>query len=489
MRGPRGERTGEPRGRARENAYARFLLVRSVEESDPVFQVLPAATRRHFSADGALAASASEGHEDAFLFERAERLSEVVVREHASLGSALRHCGLRVSLSAVIVVAGLLGLATDALGPSRHINLLAIPLLGILAWNFAVFVGLAVSTLFKSSRDYGGLAAGLSKRAFALWQWWASPRRAWAGSSRTEALRLESAVLASFATSWSRVAGSMLVARARKVLHLSAASFAGGVVAGMYLAGFAFSYQATWESTFLESGQVHALLRALLGPAALLLGTSLPSRADLELLQAPADGDAALWIHLWALTALLFVVAPRVLLALLALRRETSLQNGLTPSRSDPYVLRLLAPARGEGQRVEVLPYSYTPSARALSRLRERLLERLGNRIHLSVRAPLAYGAEVPVLASSLEGEELCVVCVFNLAQSPEQEVHGQLITDLREQGVARIEALLDTEAYQARLGQSGAAGEERLAERLRAWERVVREVELEPEVLSGEAA
>ena len=70
-------------------------------------------------------------------------------------------------------------------------------------------------------------------------------------------------------------------------------------------------------------------------------------------------------------------------------------------------------------------------------------------------------------------------VAVFNLAQSPEQEVHGAFLEGLRgaaASGHAELLVLLDEEPYSERLG---AAGAERVAQRRRAWERLAREAGL----------
>jgi len=124
--------------------------------------------------------------------------------------------------------------------------------------------------------------------------------------------------------------------------------------------------------------------------------------------------------------------------------------------------------------------------------------ETLGNRARLRVREPVPYGDEPPPAAlavapadeaSAASEPSLCVAAMFNLAQSPEQEVHGEFLSELkaaveRSGGDSSLLVLLDEDAYRERLGESAArddaAGEGRLVERRGAWQRLARECELE---------
>ena len=270
-------------------------------------------------------------------------------------------------------------------------------------------------------------------------------------------------------------------ARGARLLHLAAASFAAGAVLGMYVRGLAFEYRAGWESTFLDARAVRGLLRAVLGPAAAFLHTAWPaavppppqlfSIANVERLQGPAaDGEAAVWIHLWAVTIAAVVVVPRLALAWRAGRRERTLAARLTPPLGDPYYLRLLAADRGGGTWIDVVPYGYRPSARAAEGVDALLLDLFGSRAQIRRAEPLGYGETVE-LARDASGPA-AVALLFNLAQSPEPEVHGALIDALRrdvDRAGTSLLLVLDEEPYRARLG----ADAPRVAERRRAWERL----------------
>src|SRR5690606_26956090 len=84
-----------------------------------------------------------------------------------------------------------------------------------------------------------------------------------------------------FAAAWTQATGPLTAARLARTLHLAAATLAFGAIIGLYLRGLVFEYRAGWASTFLDPGQVGALLKLVFGPAALLTGIELPDAARL----------------------------------------------------------------------------------------------------------------------------------------------------------------------------------------------------------------
>src|SRR6185437_9947129 len=94
-----------------------------------------------------------------------------------------------------------------------------------------------------------------------------------------------------------------------------------GLILGLYLRGLVFRYEAGWESTFLSASAVHALAVLFYGPAAALSGIGVPPADALAALRwtgSAGGAEAASWIHLIALTAALYIVAPRAILAVLS---------------------------------------------------------------------------------------------------------------------------------------------------------------------------
>ena len=469
-----------------EGQLARILLVQACEESDPEQRFL--ARRERESAtraarEVAVAGSGAAVDPHRFFALRAERLAAVLTRRHPALRAALATLRLPLPLLPVLVGTGIAGFAADVLGSERGINLLAFPLLGLLLWNAAVYALFALGPLLSRREPAAGLASAAARVAG-----WLAPRRV-AGATPEEARWLTRA-LARFAAQWRAQTAPILAARMRRLLHVGAVGFAIGLVASMYVRGLAFEYRASWESTFLEAPQVARLLGVVLGPAAFVLDTIQPGRRppaaallaepSLVALRAPdGDGPAATWIHLWALTAAAGIALPRALLALREGRRARRFAGALAPPLDDPYYLRLRAPDRGAGVRVDVLLYSHRPRPAAHDGLLELLHELFGNRARIDVREPLAYGAELPAPAPSAPHAR---VVVFNLAQSPEEEVHGVFLEGLRAEAAQATHppallALLDEGPYRERLGASG--GAERIAQRRRAWERVGRAADL----------
>jgi len=492
---------------SREEELSRILLVQACEESDPEARMIPRpereqATRlalrdsRNRQAGTAAETAAGPGSggapddDGSHIAARAARLAETLERRHPALGLARGAMTLRLPLLTVLALSLLAGLGADALGGARRINLLSFPLLALLAWNV---LGFLLLPLWRQlgGRERGATLAGRLTRAAG----WLARRRV--GAATGDETRFVAASIRRLGTLWADAAGPMLAARVRARLHLGALGFAAGLVAGMYVRGLAFEYQASWESTFLDAAGVSALLSTVLGPAAALLDalrpgldpsarTLLAEPAIAALREPDGHGPAAPWIHLWALTTAGVILLPRAVLALVAGLRARRLASSLSPPLDAPYFLRLRAPERGEGVRVEVLPYSHHLAPPSNDALLELLHELFGNRARITLRSPLEYGEERLPDAEEPRPPD-CRVVVFNLAQSPEQEVHGIFLERLRDTaaheadaqaasdaGAGRLLVLLDEVPYQARVGD--AAGPDRLAQRRRAWDRVVRD-------------
>jgi hypothetical protein len=460
--------------------------VQACEEADPEGRFLPASEREEAGRSAATAAPRGPQEEERFLAARASELAGSLTARWPVLRHTLWLARVPVAAPVVVLLALVAGLVLDRLGDVRRINLLAFPLLGLLAWNFAIYLLLlaehGVQGRAREGRAGGRLAVGAMRMA----AWLASPERWWAQPRSAEVARWLAAALRRFLHGWIATAGSLVRARGERALHLGAAAFAVGAVLGMYLRGLAFEYHAGWESTFLGAPAVSRLLSILLGPAARIAHALAPGAApppdqlfsidSLERLRGPeAAGEAAIWIHLWGITTVLAVVAPRLLLAWQAQRRARRLAADLPLPIYDSYYLRLLAPGRGTGVRVDVVAYSYRPTRGQVERVRSLLLDLFGGQIQFHMAEPVSYGAEpgpFPAGRTNATGSRRTTVVLFNLAQSPEREAHGAYLDAVRRDKGGSLLVLLDEEAYQARIG--GEPG--RIAERRRAWQRLVGE-------------
>ena len=106
---------------------------------------------------------------------------------------------------------------------------------------------------------------------------------------------------------------------------------------------------------------MRSLLGAVLGPAAALTGIALPDAAGYAALRFSAGSGAiaAPWLHLYAVTVALVVLAPRLLLAL-GDRWLEARQIARFPLRlDDAYFSGSRACCAARRRTVRVLPYSY----------------------------------------------------------------------------------------------------------------------------------
>ena len=280
----------------------------------------------------------------------------------------------------------------------------------------------------------------------------------------------------SFGDLWLRASAALSAARAATLLHAAAASLALGLIAGLYLRGLVLDYRAAWESTFLSADAARALLAVALGPAVALSGIALPDAAAFEAMRvahgsAVPGAPAAPWIHLMALTLLLFVVLPRCVLALVGVMRLRWLARHVALPLGDPYFQQLARQQRGDVARVVVVPYASTPSAQAAPGLRAVLAPALGDSVQVQFAATLAFGAEDDASEhAALPAGTALVVALFDLAATPEAESQGRFAQRLAGRapaGAATI-LLIDEASFRRRFGGDS----QRIGQRRAAWRR-----------------
>jgi hypothetical protein len=461
----------------REQAAQETALVRAFEEADPEGLLLSPRERREATADARI----SGGSEETQAGERAHLLLVRLDQTVPGLGR-VRRC-TRLS-PALIVPVGLValaaGIATNALGPERHVSLLAFPLLGLLAWNLAVYPASFLLFLRRARHDRprssgeGARAhAPAGARIFAWLGEWAFEH---AGGPDPDRAAVAARALAEYGRVWRQAAAPLMQVRLRMMLHLGAAAVVTGAILGMYLRGLSFAYEATWESTFLSADRVAALLQLVLGPAAAVLDASLPDAAGLEAMRA-AGGyvPAAIWIHMWALTAGAIVIAPRLLLALLAGIIAGQRAHALPIAPLAGSFRGLLAEDRGAGARVDIVPYSYAIPTREADGALEFAHEVVGRAAVARMLPVVEYGAGTPIVPD--DAPAACIIVVFALVQSPELEVHGEFLSHLlATEAGARLLVVVDRSPWRLRFDTTE---EERAGERQRAWDRMIREVGL----------
>ena len=367
------------------------------------------------------------------------------------------------------------GFVVDALGGSQHIDLLSVPVWGLVAWNLLVYLVVLLSPLWRQGKqrrkaaDAPATPPGLARR---LWQALVQGRSK--GKTRVAPVRR-------FLADWAQLTAPIGVARMAQLLHLSAAALALGLVAGLYARGLVLDYRAGWQSTFLEPAQVYAALQFLLAPAAAATGLAVPDAATVAALRlgpglaAPQAGTAAaaVWIHLLAATLVLTVVLPRAVLALATGWRAHRAGSRLVLPLHEAYFQRLLASQRrdsGGPAVVQVLPHASAPGAQAALGLRAVLAASLGESLQLQLAPAVAYGTEEAAAARPPEPGTTLRLVLVDLNATPEAETQGRLLQTLQAApGALPLLLLADEAAFVRRF--SGLP--ERLAQRRAAWQQL----------------
>ena len=481
-----------------ESAAHSVLFVKAIEERDPRYEVLRASDRQWASREAGLPQSTRNTGAKAtgqplpvaqqeFLFRRAELLRRQIEKQHPAATAAYEAVRWRRWIGILLMLGSfILGAALNELGTDRRISIISFPLLGMLIWNFAVYLTLAAwpvkSLIGRPPRGSPPnsllrLTEWLARRGLRL------DKNLAAGPSATLANGLRG-----FISDWLHAASPLLGVRIRRLLHVCAALLATGTVAGMYMRGITFEYLAGWESTFLDAADVHALLRLVLAPASAATGIAIPDATHIAALRwssSEAYENAAPWIHLYATTALLFIVLPRLLLALAAAFRESSLRRDFPlPDGLVAYSQRLLSASslHERAGAATIVPYSFHPSEKSRQNLQLFLRELLGPGIVCQFQPAIDYGGEEDYIGRIATGTGPAVVylvALFNLASTPEEENHGYLLHHLKKlvthsATAQHLLVLVDESGYRRRLAEP-AGVDARLKERKITWQNFAR--------------
>ncbi len=349
----------------------------------------------------------------------------------------------------LMLVAFIAGIGSHALGDAKRINLLLAPLLMILAWNVVIYVVLAL----RRFDSHGTIASSV-----ATWHW----RRS-VGAQST-------ALNAAF-KAWFAHAAPRIDARAGVALHSAAIALAAGAIAGMYGRGLGVEYLAGWESTFLDEHGVRRVLSVALAAGSLVTGIEIGDTARIASLRfhdGIGGAPAGPWIHLYAATATMLIIVPRLALAALAEMRARALADRSPISLDDPYIRQLLRKAATKATRIIAIPVAMDANTGLRHALHTALEETLGGRIELTFGEPIPYGGSIGTATRD-------VALVFAATATPEREIHGALIEATNPVAVA-----VDETAMRRRFG-TDAAMAHRIDERRDAWRALVANTKLAP--------
>jgi len=311
-----------------ESAARRVLLAHAIETTDGEGRLLAAAERdqadlqsRQEALQGAATLSADE-----FIALRARHVLARVAVHHPQLAALqeprpwLTWAEWLLPLAAFVT-----GVATDAIGNPHRVDLVSLPLLGIVVWNVAIYAALFASMFTRSKTAKRSWLDGLAR---------------WGSRSNDAAAQASMR----FHMDWFRAARAIYVARIARVLHLSAAAWAAGVILSLLVRGLVVEYRVGWESTFLGPQQVYELLRLLRIPALLVFPFDTFSVGDVAQMRFSDGGGAqygAPWVWMYVALLITVVILPRLVLATWAAWKELLASRAVRLDLKTPYFERV----------------------------------------------------------------------------------------------------------------------------------------------------
>ncbi|WP_332826097.1 DUF3482 domain-containing protein [Ramlibacter sp.] len=328
-----------------EASARQLVLVRAIEDVDTQGKLLSDVEREQLERDALAASRPPSGGVDPaeYLRQRARRMLAAVENRNPRVAALQDPEPWRHWLMAGLPVAVcLIGAAIDRIDNPQQVNMLSPPLLGVLFWNLAAYLLLAVSVLLP--------ARLVPQLPLARLQRWVSGIP---GNGRRTG-RLRTDVLARFQQQWLLATGAQQWLWGKQLLHLCAAGWAVGLMFSIVGGGVVREYRVGWESTLLGVEQVHAFLRLLFAPVVALLPFDAFSVADLQRMafrSGAAIGveEARRWIWMYVALLALLVVLPRLLLASVAAWRRRRQGRAVRIDLRDAYFVQVLArvsPAR-----------------------------------------------------------------------------------------------------------------------------------------------
>jgi hypothetical protein len=331
-----------------DEARARKLvLVRAIEDVDAQGRLLGEAEREQVEREALAACRRTpQGSIDVpdYLQERSRRILAVVENRNPRLAALQDEEPWRGWLLWLLPLAAcLLGAAMDRIDNPHQVNMLSPPLLGVLAWNVAVYLLLVATAVWPRRRAPQG--------PLALRRWLAG----------LPGGRLRSGAAVRFHQQWLRIAGAQQWRWWKQLLHLSAAGWAVGLAISIVLGGVVREYRVGWESTLLGVREVHMLLSALFAPVVALLPFDPFSVADLERMafrSGAAIGleEARRWVWMYVALLAVVVVAPRVLLAAWTAWQRRQAGRAIPIDLGDSYFVQLLARVSPAHVTIAVVP-------------------------------------------------------------------------------------------------------------------------------------
>ncbi len=345
-----------------ERETTEILLVRSVEETDPDY----------FPPDvqvEALIASGEEEDDIALVRKRAHHLFQQLPETLRDIPQTV-HIPRKWSAVACIGVFSL-GIIFNYLGPGDKIHVIYNPVVLLILWNICVFAVFLARHFFRKKNgvpketaqpcktdrhiappavDAGPARPDYTSSVF-LWIF----RKIWFSlhqqiSKRKHDIK-QIPKLANMASRylqlWWGIKQNIFFSRFTRYVHILAVCLVMGALTGAYMRGLFFEYNVIWKSTFIHDAKDIALiLNAIFGvPSKLLQGTFVDEQG-ISILKSANGQPAAPWIHLFAVSAFVYVIPQRAVLMLLESWRLRSLSNKIMIDTEEPYYSGCITLAR-----------------------------------------------------------------------------------------------------------------------------------------------
>jgi len=302
------------------------------------------------------------------------------------------------------LISFLVGLGSNYFGSAPRVNILLNPLMILLFWNFTIYLIL----LFKGTvfRKY---TLPHSNTAFKLINFGRSIKNKFNllfPKKSKKSILLRNARIY-FIKLWLQQTSTLSAARLSFILHGMAIALTCGVVTGLYLRGLFQEYQFAWLSTF-DKSIIMSLGKVIFAPVLFLIQGNMPK-----------ENMGAAWIHLFAASAVFYILLPRFLLLFHSRYKIKKLSRSIEPNMTLPIFKKW----RSDSVIFDLYLYSYTLNDKNLLLLNEALERVFGHQYKL-ITKNIQWGENLPKL---LNQERIPMFC-FNAAQTPENEVHGEFL-------------------------------------------------------------
>lgn len=359
-------------------------------------------------------------------------------------------------LAVVMFVGGVLTNEFSVTG--NKINLLYPPLLGVILWNIFIYCVLFANFLLnRGKKPFMGI--GIRRALGSLLQ-----------KIQTRGAGHDSA-LSAFYQEWLVMQGPLLKTRVAEMFHFAAFAFGLGLIASIGIHGWGTEYTVGWESTWLadKPAFVAAVIKLFYGLVPFnseLFSSLTPEAAALMNFSAGRGVNASPWLLQMFYVLSAVVLIPRVLLTIYSSLKAGFLRKHFSINLESSYYSNILRQWKGKTMLIQVIPFSY-PLNVSVKQGIEHLAQSLHPENSKIVFSEAAHeDTKLPDLGGAEQTEALAV---FAMTSTPEAEVQGKFIQELKKKSQAAsafMRIIVDTSGFEARFANTP----QRIRERKKNW-------------------